>query len=172
MSKNDTPEVKDKDDIVYLYKWNVDFKNKDDSTVIHPLSMDRFTVMNDYKNSNTPVISAKMRIKLVDILKLKEWQKSCTVKITCKRYDILKNKDGSYKECNSSIDGGFTTELVPIFNTGTFKAKYNKEEIEARDNNYTASDLNVDSASVSLILIDSRASNTLKKMICLVMIQK
>ena len=165
-SKSDnTPEVDSKEDLVYLYKWYVEFYNeKDTKTKIYPLSMDKFMIMNDYKNANIPVITARMRLKLKDIIKLKDWQKSCMVSITCKRHDMQKTGTGSYKELNSTID--FSTTLVPIFNSKTFKEKYDKEDIEERDNKSSAADLNVDSASVNMILLDPTSTNALKTMFC------
>lgn len=167
MSTNEIPEVKAEENTVYYYKWYIDFYNSNDPnagdrtkrTNINPVYLSSFTMIKKYKTENIPQIHAKMKFRVSDIITLGEWQKNCLVDITCKILVFSKTENDAMTQTDSKII--FSTKVIPIFNSSTFKSKYKKEQAESLDR--ATEGLDTGEKMVNMILLNSTAQNALKE---------
>jgi hypothetical protein len=131
-SLQDFPIVKNEEKEFYIYKWDFEFYDEDDSSnKIYPSKVLMMRKDSNYKKLTSPTFLAQMRFTNADMVRLRLIQKRCLCTITCK--SIIYNPtngegaSNSYKLVDSKIE--FSTTFVPVFDENTFReGKYNDDE--------------------------------------------
>lgn len=172
MSKEDFDKVNALEEVTYAYVWDVVFyKSGDDSeeNKIRPKRISSITKHCSYKDSTSPIITAKMTFSIFDILTLSEMQKSCICDCTCTALKYTKSPNNVGLE-NTDREIIFSNNFVPIFDKGTFKNYYNKGELQDKkmqlDVSGGDSSLNTYTLDVHMILVNTSAQNMFKTMFC------
>ena len=157
MSKEDFNKVDELEEVTYAYVWDVVFYKSDDSSdenKIRPVRIKSITKHCGYKNSTSPIITAKMTFSIFDIVTLSEMQKSCVCDCTCTALKYTKSKTGAGLE-NTDREIIFSNNFVPIF-----------EKRMMLEKNSGDSSLNTYNIDVNMILVNTIAQNMFKTMFC------
>lgn len=142
-AQEEIPVVEDKDSQYYLYKWYFEFYDADDeNNKIHPDKILKIVKHSPYKEKIMPIISAQLRFRTADLVKLKNMQKRCLCTITCKSIimnpisgsnDTIKSGTSSYVPSETKIE--FSSTFEPVFDEKTFKSKFNVDEVIEKEIN-------------------------------------
>jgi hypothetical protein len=127
------PEIKNEDQVIYTYTFEVKFYDPEDEKIsITPLTVGYAHKECDYQGAFNPVYIMQLEVTKIDMFKLKQYQKNIIASITVISSQYIRlnmTESGGYKE-TELLDTKIVSSglFQPIFSQTSFDEKYMEDQ--------------------------------------------